>query len=263
MKFTLRHFFQKAVTLQELEATLDQKLLRFEDSEKARLHTGYVSPKDCTKYKKLRFVSKLLLLVFVFAFAWISGLSTRDYATLGRKILLWSKNAHDHVSCSYNVSTDKPISISAPPWAGSPVGAELLSHDGWDFKCSSSKDNDHDCKLAFDGDEDTYWQSADDALGHSVEIDLKRKVNVHSLAVKPTREFQTVGGSVRKHRVEVATEEGTWDLVALGTWRDSDGGERVLPSTFTFTEVENANDYHSEICDVRTTFGPVCAPYHT
>lgn len=231
MKFTLRHFFQKAVTLSESEAAFDQKLLRFEDSEKARLHTDYVPPKHCTKHRKLRFTSKLLLLVFAFAFAWISGPSTRDYAALGRKaLLLWSKNAHDHVSCSYNVSTDKPISISAPPWAGSPVGAELLSRDGWDFKCSSSKDNDHDCKLAFDGDEDTYWQSADDARGHSIEIDLKHKVNVHSLAVKPTLEFQTIGGSVRKHRVEVATEQGTWDLVALGTWRDSDGGEHVFSS---------------------------------
>ena len=263
MKITLRHFFQKAETLPELEATCDQKLLLFEDSEKARLHTGYVPPKHCTKYKKLRFVSKLLLLGFAFAFAWISGLSTRDYASLGRKVLLWSKNAHNHVSCGYNVSTDKPISISAPPWAGSPVGAKLFSRDGWDLKCSSSKDNDHDCKLAFDGDENTYWQSADDALGHSVEIDLKRKVNVHSLAAKPTREFQTIGGSVREHRVEVATEEGIWELVALGTWRDSDGGEHVLPSTLAFTELKSADDDRSEICDVRTTFGPVCAPYDT
>lgn len=263
MKFTLRHFFHKAVTLPELEATFDQKLLLFEDSEKARLHKDYVPPKHHTKYKELRFVSKLLLLVFAFAFAWISGLATRDYAALGRKVLLWSNNAHDHVSCSKIVSTDKPISISAPPWAGSPVGAKILGRDGWDFKCSSSKDNDHDCKLAFDGDEGTYWQSADDALGHSVEIDLKRKVNLHSLAVKPTLEFRTVGGSVRKHRVEAASEEGKWELVALGTWRDSDGGEHVLPSTFAVTEVKNADDYRSEICDVRTTFGPICAPYDT
>lgn len=244
MLFTLRRFFHKAVTLPESEAASDQKPLLFEDSEKARLLTDYVpslSPKHCTKHKKLRFVSKLLLLVFAFAFALFSGQSTRDYATLGRKALLWGKNTHDHVSCSDDGSMDKPISISAPPWEGSPVGAEILGRDGWDFKCSSNKDSEHDCKLAFDDDEDTYWQSADDARGHTVEIDLKRKVNVHSLAVKPTLTLDTIGSSVRKHRVEIATEKGAWDLVALGTWRESDGGEHIFPSTFAFTETESAD----------------------
>ena len=237
MMFTLRRFFYKAVTLPESGTAPNQKLLLFEDSEKARLLTGYfpsLPPKHYTRHEKLQFVRRLLLLVFAFAFALFSGQSVRDYATLAHKALLRSNNAHDHVACSYNVSTDKPISISAPPWAGIPVGAEPLSRDGWDFKCSSSKDSDHDCKLAFDGKPKTYWQSADDARGHSVEIDLKNKVNVHSLAVKPTLFYQTIGGSVRKHWVEVATEKGSWDLVALGTWRDSDGGKHIFPSTFAF-----------------------------
>ncbi|KAL9036968.1 MAG: hypothetical protein Q9214_005902, partial [Letrouitia sp. 1 TL-2023] len=217
MVFTLRRFFHKVVTLPESETASDQKLPLFEDSEKARLLAGYVpslSSKHCTKHRELHFVSKLLLLIFAFAFALFFGQSIRDYATLGYKALLRSNNAHDHVACSYNVSTDKPIYISAPPWKGPPVGAELLNRAGWDFKCSSSKDSDHDCKFAFDDNEKTYWQSVDDARGHSVEVDLKRKVNVHSLAVKPTLDFQVIGGSVRKHRVEVATEEGSWDLVA-------------------------------------------------
>ena len=229
--FTLLRFFHKGATLPESDTASDQKLPLFEDSEKTRILTGYVPllpPKHCIKHKKLDFFSKLLLLVFTFAFAFFSSQSIRDYATLGYKALLRSNNGHDHAACKDNVSTDKPISISAPPWAGSPIGAELLSRNGWDFKCSSSKDSDHDCKLAFDDDEDSFWQSADDARGHSVEIDLKRKVNVHSLAVKPTLLFQTIGGSVQKHRVEVATEKGSWDLVALGTWRDSDGGEHFF-----------------------------------
>ena len=268
--FSLRRFLYKAVTLPESGTASDQKLPLFEDTEKAKLLTGYVPSllsTHCTKHTKLRHASKRLLLIFVFAFAFFSGQSIKDYATLKYKTLLGSNNAHDHVTCSYNASTDKPVSISAPPWAGSPVGADLLSRDGWNFKCSSSKEG-HDCKLAFDNDNKTYWQSADDARGHSVEINLTRKFNVHSLAVmpvavKPTLLFEPVGGSVRKHRVEVATEQGSWDLVALGTWRDSDGGEHTFPSTLAFTEAESADNHCSEICNVRTAFGPVCASYDT
>ncbi|MCJ1334029.1 hypothetical protein MMC10_010736 [Thelotrema lepadinum] len=233
--FTLRRFSHKGVTLPESEATYDQKLPLIEDSEKARLFIDCVPslpPKHRTKHKKLRFVSKLLFLVFAFAFAFtvFSGQSIKDYATLGYKALLRSNKAHDHVACSNNVSTNRPISIAAPPWKEAPIGAEILSRNDWGFKCSSSKDSDHNCTFAFDGDDDTYWQSADDTRGHSVEIDLRRKVNVHSLAMRPALSDDDIGGSVRQHQVEVATERGSWNLVASGTWRDSAGGEYNLSS---------------------------------
>ena len=214
--FALRRFSHKVVTLQESKTASNRKLPLFEDSEKARLLTGYFPsrpPKHSTKHKKLCFVSKLLLLVVTVAFAFYYGQSIRDYATLGYKALLRSNNALDHVACGHNISTDRSISTSASPWAGPPVGAKLLNRTGWDTKCSSSKDSGHDCKFAFD-DDDKYWQSANDPRDHWVEIDLNRSVIMHSLAVKPSLLYKHIGGSVRKHRVEIAAKKGSWDLVA-------------------------------------------------
>jgi hypothetical protein len=232
MLFILRRFFHKAVATSESDTASDEKLPLFEDSEKAKHVIGYApSPpsKSWTKHKKLPLVIKLLFLIFAFAFTLLSGQSIINYATLGYNAFLRSSKAYYHVACSQKVSVDEPISIAAPPIAALPVGAKLLDRNGWEPKCSSSsKDKAHDCGLAIDSEGDlTYWQSANVTPGdvHWIVIDLKKKSNVHSLAVTPGP--KSIGGSVRKHRVEVATEKGIWDLVALGTWRDSGGGKHI------------------------------------
>ena len=232
--FLLRSFSQKAVAVLKSETTSSQKLPLFEESEKARLFTSCVSslpPKYYNGHKKLRSLSKLIFPAFVLAFILFSNRLIRYNAILGYEALLRSNNAHDDGANSYNVTTERPISISAPPWASFPVGAISLHRDGWKFTCSSNKDSDHDCKFAFNADWKTYWQSADDARGHSADIDLGRQVNVHSVAVKTawsSPNLPSISGSVRGHRIEVAAEKGSWELVALGTWRDSAGGEDIF-----------------------------------
>ena len=185
-------------------------------------------PKQRLKYKNLRFVSKLCLLVFAFIFALFSGQSIKYYATLGCRALSQGINTHGHVFHGYHVSGDKPIFISAPPWPGHPVGAKALNRTDWNFNCSSSRHSAHGCKLAFDEKERTYWQSADGASNHSVEIDLQSEVNVHGLAVKPHLFLQPIGASARRHRVDVATKNSSWDLVAYGTWRNISDGEQLF-----------------------------------
>ena len=230
--FILRRFFHKAVAIPESDTASEKNFPLFEDSEKAKHVMGHVpSPlsDSRTKYRKLPFVVKLLFLVFAFAFTLFSGQSIINYATLGYNAFLRSK-AHDHVVCSQEVNVDKAISIAAPPIAAPPVGAKLLDRNGWEPTCSSSTDKAHDCGLAIDSKGSvTYWQSANvsHGAGHWIVIDLKQQYKVHSLSMQPSQVWDEIGGSVRKHRVEIATENGNWDLVALGTWRDDGSGRHT------------------------------------
>ena len=121
--------------------------------------------------------------------------------------------------------------IAAPPVNTSPVEARTLDRAGWAVRCSSSSDDKtHDCALAIDSEGDrTYWQSGvlnSAGEGHWIIIDLKNRHNVHSLAMRPSQDAWKSGGSVWKHRVEIAVEEGKWDLVALGSWTDDAGGKQ-------------------------------------
>jgi hypothetical protein len=221
-------FFHKAVAISESDTASDGKLPLFEDSEKAKHVMGYVLPsppsKSSATRRTLPFVIKLLLLIFAFAFTLFSGRSIINYTTLGYNAFLRSGKAHDHVVCSQEVTVDEPSSMGASPITELPVTARLLDRSGWaPPTCSSSKDIAHNCTLAIDAKGDvTYWQSADDPTGgvHWIVIDLKEKAKVHSLAMRTIPDFNQIGGSVRKHRVETATEKGNWDLVSLGTWRN-------------------------------------------
>ena len=257
MMFILRRFFHKAVAISESNTASDTKNLPlFEDMEKSKLVIGYVpsSPsKSRTKRSKQPYAIKLFVLIFVFAFTLLSRQSIKNYATLGYNTFLRSSKTHDHAECNQEVMVDEPISIAAPPITAPPVGAKLLDRNGWEPTCSSSMDKAHNCGLAIDSKgDDTDWQSANvsSGAGHWIVIDLKTKSNVHSLAMRPSQEWQENGGSVRKHLVEIATEKGNWDLVALGTWRDNGGGKHVSTKYLAFMKAESADDYCRKICNV-------------
>lgn len=245
MMFIVRRFFYKPITRRESDTAPKQKRLLIDEPENFLEDNFPSTPsKHFTDSRELRFVGKLLLLVVALSFALFSGQSVKNYVTFGLQALLRS-NTHEYVPCSHPVSTDKPISVSAAsPWKGSPVGAKPLTSKeggGWNFNCSSS-DPAHNCSLAFDGDEKTYWQSGSSTRDHSLTIDLKSRVNITSLAVKPAQ-LKPPGGSVRKHRVEVATQDGSWELVALGTWRESPGGEHNATSTFRVLKADIADEH--------------------
>ena len=231
--FILRRFFHKAVAIPESDTASDKKYPLFEDSEETKHVIGHVPPppsESWTKHKKLPFVVKLLFLIFAFAFTSFSGQSIINYATVGYNAFLRSSKAHDHVVCSQKVNVDQTISISAPP-----VGAKLIERNGWEATCSSSADEDHNCSFAIHPKGSaTYWQSAkvSNGAGHWIVIDLRKQHKVHSLRMEPGQDWEEIGGSVRKHRVEIATENGNWDLVALGTWREDEGSGRHISTKY-------------------------------
>jgi hypothetical protein len=257
MMFILRRFFHKAVAISESDTASDTKNLPlFEDSEKAKLVTGYVpSPpsKSWTQRWKLPFAIKLFFLIFAFVFTFFSGQSIKNYASLGYNALLRSGKAHDHAGCNQEIIADEPISVAAPPITASPIGATLLDRTGWAPTCSSSMNKAHDCSLAIDSQGDnTDWRSANvpSGAGHWIVIDLQKTYNVHSLAMRPSQGWKNNGGSVQKHLVEIATEKGNWDLVALGTWGDSGGGRHISTKYLAFMKAESADHYYRKICNV-------------
>lgn len=156
-------------------------------------------------------------------------------------MLLWdtmlslrSSKAHDHVVCGQEVSLDEPIMVAAPPITAPPIGAKLLDRTGWESNCSSSKDQAHNCSFAIvSKGANSYWQSESVSTGarHWIMINLKKEYNLHSLAMTPSQDWAD-GGSVRKHRVEVFTENGNWELVALGAWQDDGRDGRHISTQY-------------------------------
>ena len=225
MMSILRRFFHTERTTSESDTASNEKLPFFEDSEKPKHVLGYISsppPKSWIKHRKLPFAIKLLFLIFAFTFTLFSGQSIVNYATRGYNALLRSSKAHDHVVCGQEVSLDEHVMVAAPPITAPPVGAELLNRTGWEAKCSSSKDQAHDYGFAIvSKGANSYWQSKSVLTGasHWIMINLKKKYNLHSLAMTPSQDWDD-GGSVLKHRVEVFSENGNWELVALGAWQD-------------------------------------------
>jgi hypothetical protein len=65
--------------------------------------------------------------------------------------------------------------------------------------------------------------------------------------VRPHEDWKKQGGAVQKHRVEVATVKGNWELVALGAWRGDTGDLRHLFSLLTFVNIEGADDHYRKV----------------
>jgi F5/8 type C domain len=252
MVFNLRHIFHRATAVSEPNIASDEDLPFFEKSEENKDVLGYApSPpsKFWIKHKKLQFGVKVLFLTSVFAFTLFFGRAIFNYATLGYHAILRSIEAHGDVACSHNVTVNEPISIAAPPWKGPPVGAfETKDRSKWVAECSNSSDALHDCKYAISGS-DSYWQSPDTAPsgGHWILIDLNQTYNVHSVAVRSHEDWKKQGGAVQKHRVEVATVKGNWELVASGAWRGDTGDRRHLFSLLTFVNIEGADNYYRKV----------------
>ena len=228
----LRGFFNKPVAIPGSGPVPDVKHPLFEDSEKAQHVLNYVpspSLKSCARHRKLSLVTKLCFLASALVFTFFFRHPILNYATLGYHSVLWYSKPHAHVPCGHAANTQNPVSIAAPPVEGFPIGAKLLDRNNWGATCSSNNaDTSNNCELAIKGTDKTFWRS-DSAPNVTpwIEIDLKQKVNVHSLRVFPSLNLAQNGGRVQKHRIEVATEKGKFFPVAFGTWQDTAGGKDV------------------------------------
>ena len=222
--FSFHRFYRKPPTFSGSDSASAEKSTFIGDTEKASYTLGYVpssSSNSCTKQRKLSSVVKVLLLIFGFAFALFSGQTIRNYATLGYKALLQSSKANHPVDCGQGVI------IAAPP-----QGVNVL--DRTDFQATCSSQN-KDCGLAIGAKgPQTFWQS-ESGDSHWIEIDLKKKYKVQAIAVNsgnpppkpPARPPQRPDGMVLSHRVQTASEKGSWEPAAFGLWRDDDQSRQL------------------------------------
>ena len=218
MMFIPHRFVSKAATTSEHDSASDTKLPLFEDAEKASHLTGFVRAaplKSWAERRKLPFVIKLLVLTLALAFTLLSGRSIIDYATLGYNAIVQSNKSPGHVACDHEASVEMPIAGAAAPVTTEPILAKVVDRKDTKVHCSSGSGS---CDNAIDGNAVTYWRS-DAGTGHTITVELKTPQYVHSLQMTPGAEWEK-GGTVTQHRIEVAMEEGKWEPVALGTWRD-------------------------------------------
>jgi len=270
-----RRFFRQAVAHPESDAVSGDNLLVFPNSEKKSRHSiGYIPlphpSRWRARYRALPFIIKLLFLTSAFALALFFRQSITSYASLAyQAILHGGKPAPDHdvhtpLCTPQEAIVDKPVPVAAPPptnvvppassepvsvaaappWGvivQPPEGAKLAARNGWAVNCSSAENN-FDCGRAIDAEgAATDWKSKADSSGHWIIINLKQEVNITSLAVKPSKDWQKAGGSVRKHRVEVRRNNEDWVLVAFGSWRDGfDEGEQCH-----YYSRQDAGDVHT------------------
>ncbi|KAK1750993.1 hypothetical protein QBC47DRAFT_406252 [Echria macrotheca] len=233
----LRRFLYEAVALSDPDAGSDPESVRLVPGDLEK--TGYRSPsvtrsqKPVEKTKQLPVFIKVLLLISVVALAVFLGGPIANFAALTYKAV---------VQCSGPHHRHAPIVLDDAPLVGqglaayalrvpaaTPAGAtEVSDRSGWKPNCSST-DSTTACENAIGkGKDGAVWKSQNaPGTTHSITIDFGKELVLHSVVVWPAEKLKE--GAVRKHLVEVRTKEGTWQLVARGTWRQQGGAAIFEP----------------------------------
>ncbi|KAF4982967.1 hypothetical protein FZEAL_1537 [Fusarium zealandicum] len=117
--------------------------------------------------------------------------------------------------------------------AATPLGSAIDRKD-WRVTCNSAQPG-NECKLAIDGDRDSFWHTAygEDPSGasdpkppHTYTVDLRTVQNVNGLSVLP-RQDGGENGWIARHNVFLSTDGKAWgEAVATGTWY-KDSTEKV------------------------------------
>jgi hypothetical protein len=164
---------------------------------------------------------------------------------LGYKAV-WPNHIVHQQDCNQHATAVPPTFI-AKPLKATRIGAE--ERKTWGIICSSEKKG-NECTFAKDEDTQTFWRTDDakpkPAEGHSIQIDLKKIIHVHGIAMTPVQPppltdpepFPT--GSPSHHMVQIKVKAtDNWDTVAYGTWyRDTDGKVHSLSINYSYESRE-------------------------
>jgi galactose oxidase len=96
-----------------------------------------------------------------------------------------------------------------------PQGREI-SRDDWTAVCTSATDG-YNCDQAFDGNNNTYWESTSSETSQNITIDLgTQDYAVSGLTMVPRQD--QAASFIEQHQVFLSVDNTTWNLVAYGTW---------------------------------------------
>ncbi|KAJ5094744.1 hypothetical protein N7456_010605 [Penicillium angulare] len=116
--------------------------------------------------------------------------------------------------------TTKVHGVDVSTLSQTPPQGQQIPTDGWTADCTSTESG-HDCDLAFDDNNGTFWQSASGGNAQSISIHLKDEVAISGIIIVPLQ-----GGDethfIEEHEVSLSTDGENWDRVAYGTWWPDD-----------------------------------------
>ena len=118
---------------------------------------------------------------------------------------------------------DTPQGLATPP-----TGAASIDRSNWSATANSFAPG-HEPAKAFDGDKNTFWQSANGApLPHYLTIDMKTTHLINSVAYLPEQSSNSVG-NIQAHRIRVSLDGKQWSQpVAFGTFRNNNDTKTSL-----------------------------------
>ncbi|KAH8725405.1 hypothetical protein GQ44DRAFT_681128 [Phaeosphaeriaceae sp. PMI808] len=150
-----------------------------------------------------------------------------------------------------------------------------INRSGWSVTADSFETTNEPGKV-LDGDSSTFWHSKwsstpADPLPNWIAIDMKTTYNIHAVSIQP-RPSDNANGRIGGHKIEVSTDNTTWQLVALGTYNNDATTKkttfvtrqaRYIRITAT-SEAQNANNQWTSVAEVnvfRDIVGSTPTPY--
>ncbi|KAH8706972.1 hypothetical protein GQ44DRAFT_732014 [Phaeosphaeriaceae sp. PMI808] len=95
-----------------------------------------------------------------------------------------------------------------------------INRSGWTATADSFEAR-NEPEKALDGDLSTFWHSkwSSTLLPNWIVVDMKATYNVHAIEIHPRPSGNAYGG-IGGHKIEVSTDNTTWQLIAQGTYNN-------------------------------------------
>lgn len=106
---------------------------------------------------------------------------------------------------------------------GLQAASVAISQNGWTATADSFENGNEPAK-AIDGSASTFWHSRwsstpADALPHWIAIDMQSTYNIQAVSIQP-RPSDNANGRIGGHKIEVSTDNSTWQIAAIGTYNN-------------------------------------------
>ncbi|KAH7087595.1 hypothetical protein FB567DRAFT_348544 [Paraphoma chrysanthemicola] len=124
----------------------------------------------------------------------------------------------------YNMAFWKPTLVSYILCFNTVLSASVaINRSGWTATADSFQVGNEPAK-ALDGNASSLWHSRYspapvDSLPNWITVDMKTMYNIQAVSIQP-RPSDNGNGRVGGHKIEVSTDNTTWQLVAIGTYNN-------------------------------------------
>lgn len=149
--------------------------------------------------------------------------------------------------------------------------AVAIDRSSW-TATANSFENGNEPQKVLDGDSSTFWRSkrsspTPDLLPNWISIDMRATYNVHAISIQP-RPGSDANGRITGHKVEISTDNMTWQLIALGTYNNCNKTKtttfvtrqaryfRITATSDLWVSIAEINMYHDAVGSTPTPYTP-------